>query len=256
MIKSFRLFTLLFVLSVCFTLTAQQYEASPTPSLINYNSANDAIWDLLFAFDVTAASGAAGNAGTEFDGTSYYTTRWAADLIHEYDATGTMVRQFSIPGVSGLRDLAYDGAYFYGGASGPTIYQMDFATETLIGTIPVGGGITVRNIAYDAGADGFWCGNWADPVSLIPRAGGAPIAQIATGLTAQYGSAYDDVSPGGPFLWVHDQTAGGSVIHQFDIATGTATGVTHDVGPDATDPTIIAGGLWASTDHTSGFMVL
>jgi len=246
-----KIFTLFLVLSVCFTLTAQQYEESPFQS---NNDGQNAIWDLLFSFDVTLASGGAGNAGAEFDGTSYYTTRWASNLIHEYDAAGVMIREFSIPGVTGLRDLAYDGTYFYGGASGSTIYQMDFATGTLIGTIPVSG-VTVRNIAYDEGSDGFWCGNWSDPVTLFDRSG-TQLDQIVTSLTGQYGSAYDNVSPGGPFLWVFDQGVSQAIIHQFDIATGTATGITYDAGPDAIDPTIIAGGLWTSTDHTPGFMVI
>ncbi len=255
MIKLSKLFTLLFVLSVCFTLTAQQYEASPYQGS-TVVTGEDAIWDLLFAFDVTASSGAAGNAGAEYANGFYYTTRWASNLIHEYDATGTMVREFSIPGVSGLRDLAYDGTYFYGGASTATIYQMDFATETLVGQFNVTGGITVRNIAYDEVADGFWCGNWADPPTLFDRTG-TQLNQIVTGLTSQYGSAYDNVSPGGPYLWLFDQ--GGTsqiIVHQWDIATGLATGVTHDVGLEATDPTGIAGGLWLSTDHTPGFLVM
>ena len=33
------------------------------------------MWDVLEQFDATALSGAAGNAGAEWDGTSFYTTR-------------------------------------------------------------------------------------------------------------------------------------------------------------------------------------
>ncbi len=135
---------------------------------------------------------------------------------------------------------------------------MDFgATPTLIGTIPVSG-VTVRNIAYDEVNDGFWCGNWADPVTLFDRTG-TQLDQIVTGLPGQYGSAYDNVSPGGPFLWVFDQGTGAGtpqLIHQFDIATGLATGVTHDVTLDVIDPAGIGGGLWTSTDHTPGFLVM
>ena len=70
------------------------------------------IWDMQFAFDASGASGALGNTGAEFDGTYFYSTRWASNLIHQYDIDGNLVKEFSIPGVSGLRDLAYDGTYF------------------------------------------------------------------------------------------------------------------------------------------------
>jgi len=260
--KLIKLFAVMISLFWCVSLVAQQKSLDPTVDASPYQNSGtitgeDVIWDVLFTIDVTAISGAAGNAGAEFANGMYYTTRWNSNLIHEYDMTGALVREFSVPGVSGLRDLAYDGTYFYGGASTSTIYQMDFgATPTLIGSFNVTGGITVRNIAYDSGADGFWCGNWDDPVTLFDRSGNQ-LDQIATGLDSQYGSAYDNVSPGGPFLWVFDQNAGVEAhVHQFDIASGTATGVTHNAGPDATDPTIIAGGLWTSTDHTPGFLVM
>ena len=152
--KLFQFFVIVFALFWCTTILAQQKgvinteaEISPTQTPYNTDPPIDAIWDVLQSFDIVALSGAAGNAGAEWDGTSFYSTRWASNLIHEVDMAGTLIREFSVPGVTGLRDLPYDGTYFYGGASGATIYQMDFATETLIGTIPVGGGVTVRNIA-------------------------------------------------------------------------------------------------------------
>jgi len=260
--KLFKFFAVLISLFWCITIVAQQKSVDPTvDSTPNQGSVTitgeDAVWDLLDAFDVTLSSGAAGNAGAEWANGMYYTTRWASNLIHEYDAAGVLLREFSVPGVTGLRDLAYDGTYFYGGASGALIYQMDFgATPTLIGTIPVSG-VTVRNIAYDAASDGFWCGNWADPVTLFDRTG-TQIDQIVTGLAGQYGSAVDDVTPGGPYLLVFDQGVAPNqlIIHQFDIASGTATGVTHSCSPQATDPLGIAGGMWTSTDHTPGFQVV
>ena len=198
------------------------------------------------------ASGAAGNAGAEFDGTNYYTTRWASNLIHQYDLTGTMTLEFSIAGVTGLRDLAYDGAFFYGGAAANTIFVMDFATQTLLGTIssPVG----VRNISYDDGADGFWVGNWADPPTLIDRSG-STIATLTTGLAGQYGAAYDGWSDGGPYLWVFDQGTGAGfpqLVHQFDLNTLTATGFTYDVASDFPAAAGIAGGLWTGEGVVSG----
>ena len=210
-----------------------------------------AMWDLEFSFDLNVASGAAGNAGAEFDGTYFYTTRWATNLIHKYDMTGTLVEEFSIPGVSGLRDLAFDGTYFYGGAASTTIYQMDFTTKTLVGTIT--SPVAVRFIAYDDDNDAFWCGNWDTTPTLVSRTG-TNMGTITTGLAGQYGAAYDNVSVGGPFLWIFDQGGGacpGSlVMYQFDIATGTATGVSHDACDELTDG--IAGGLFSTVDFVAG----
>ncbi|MEZ5082619.1 MAG: carboxypeptidase-like regulatory domain-containing protein [Bacteroidales bacterium] len=64
-------------------------------------------WDLQFTFDLEAATGGPGNGGAECDGQYYYTTRWASDLIHKFDFDGNLIEEFSIPGVYGLRNLAF-----------------------------------------------------------------------------------------------------------------------------------------------------
>jgi hypothetical protein len=214
------------------------------------------MWDLQFGFDVTAASGAAGNAGAEFDGTYFYSTRWAANLIHKFDIDGNLVEEFSIPGVTGLRDLAYDGTYFYGGAALNTIYEMDFETQTLISTI--NSSVGVRAIAYDSDIDAFYVSDWADPIGLIAR-DGTTISTLNCGLAGTYGFAYDNVT-GGPYLWIYDQGAGAGspqLIHQFDLTTNTLTGISHDTTLELPDPSgPIAGGLFLTTDYVSGIVTI
>ena len=206
------------------------------------------MWNLQFSFDATAASGAAGNAGVEFDGTYFYSTRWASSLIHKYDIDGNLVLEFSIPGVTGLRDLAYDGTHFYGGTAGNTIYEMDFETQTLIGTIY--SSVGVRAIAYDSDNDAFYVSNWDDPVGLIAR-DGTTISTFNCGLSGTYGFAYDNVT-GGQYLWIYDQGAGAAspqYIHQFDLTTNMLTGISHDTTLEFPDPDGIAGGLFLTTDY-------
>jgi len=237
------------------TANAQTNSAEITPNIGNGSNAPhgiNAMWDLELTFNLNTATGAAGNAGAEFDGTYLYTTRWASNLIHKYDMSGNLVEEFSIPGVSGLRDLAFDGTYFYGGAAANTIYQMDFTTKTLVGTIS--SPVAVRFIAYDEDNDAFWCGTWSDNPTLVSRTG-ANLGSITTGLTGQYGAAYDNVSSGGPYLWLFDQGTTGAcpgslMMIQYDIATGTATGVSHDACADLTDG--IAGGLFSTVDFVAG----
>lgn len=206
-------------------------------------------FDIQFAWPLST-----GNAGVEFDETYFYVARWASNLIRQYDMAGTLIEEFSIPGVSGLRDLAFDGTFMYGGAAANTIYQMDFTTKTLVGAIS--SPQPVRNIAYDPQFDAFWVGNWDTPIVLVDRSG-TQLASISNTLIAKYGSAYDDWTPGGPYLWVFNQDApaGGSpqYIHQFDLNTLTATGFVHDVFPDfPSGPTAVAGGLFTSEGIVPG----
>lgn len=208
------------------------------------------ICDLQFFFDLEAATGAPGNVGAEFDGTYFYSTRWASNLIHQYDTGGNLIKEFSIPGVSGLRDLAYDGNYFYGGAAGTTIYEMDFDNEILVNTIDTSSiGVTVRSIAYDEAEDAFWVNNWGNDITLVDRSGNTILDTIPNTISL-YGSAYDGDSPGGPFLWIFSGISGGCQIEQYDLDTKTLTGVTHSVSGDL--GVCIAGGLFFTTDFIPG----
>jgi len=262
---SFKLSIAFLTLFFCISIVAQRninnslIEQTPNLQKVEANPNQEDIWDLLLSFDVTTLSGAFGNAGAEWDGNYFYSTRWASNLIHKYNSTGTaLIEEFSIPGVSGLRDLAFDGQYMYGGAASNAIYQMDFNTKTLIATIP--SPVAVRFIAYDEIADAFWVGNWSDNPTLVSRSG-TTLASLSTGLMGQYGAAYDNMSPGGgtAYLWIFDQGAGAGtpqLIHQFDISTGTATGVVHDVALDFPNAIGIAGGLFMMTDWPTSALAL
>jgi hypothetical protein len=254
-----KILSILFIafLLLQFTSIAQE-DADPNAGRVNHNLSIEAMWDVLLEFDAAALSGNAGNAGAEWDGTSFYSTRWASNLIHEYSADGTtLIREFSVAGVTGLRDLAFDGTYIYGGANTQTIYQMDFATSTLTGTIPTT--VPVRHIAYDSDNDAFWVGNWETDIVLIDRSGNE-LARIPANpiVTSNYGSCYDNVSAGGPFLWVFSQSGGPQYqfIHQLSLPNGTVTGVAHDVLTDIGNAGAIAGGLFSMTDFASGFFTI
>ena len=203
-------------------------------------------WDLLFSYDLEAATGALGNAGAEWDGTHFYSTRWAANLIHQFDSTGALVKEFSIPGVTGLRDLAYNEAtgYFYGGAAGGSIWEMDFDSETLISTIS--GGFQSRAIAYNPDDDVIYCSNFGDPMWVVDASSGAILDTITLGVTATYGFAYDNDGTD-KFLYIFDQGAGAGTpqyIHQWNLGTGAMTGFTYDVAADFPGTGGIAGGLF------------
>jgi hypothetical protein len=212
-------------------------------------------FDLQFSFDLEVASGALGNAGAECDGQYFYTTRWATNLIHKYDLEGNLMEEFSIPGVTGLRDLAYDGTYFYGGAAANTIYQMDFTNLTLVSSIT--SPQPVRSIAYDEGENGLWVADWATDIVLVDMSGATmnTIPAAVHGLAGIYGTAYDNWTSGGPYLWIFDQGLGAGTsqpIYQCDLNSITMTGFSYDVAADFPAITGTAGGLFTIPNIYTG----
>ncbi len=216
-------------------------------------------WTVQFNHSFIRAS----SAGCETDGTYFYVTKWNSNTIWKVNMSGVAVDSFSISGVSGLRDLAYDGTYFYGGASSNTIYKMNFTTKTLVGTIN-SPNVTVRNICYDPTADNgngaFWVGNWSTDLSLVSRSGTVlnTISSTSHGLLSTYGTAYDTISAGGPYIWaISAGNPANSTIFQIQVSTGTQTGLTHDITTDIAPASgSLGGGLWIEPGIVSGTVTL
>jgi hypothetical protein len=213
---------------------------------------NREMWDLLYDFDMDTPSGLTGLAGAESDGEFIYATKWAGSEIVKFDMDGNFIETFTIPGVTGLRDLAFDGTYMYGAAAATTVYKMDFNTHTLVSsfTAPT----AVRAIAYDADNNAFWGNNWSTNMILFDETGA--ILNTLTGMPSLYGAAYDNFSDGGPYLWFFTgtTTGGGCQVEQYDIAAGAMTGVSHSVSADIGD--VIAGGLYIVEDLVTDKVIL
>ena len=251
--KKITLFTLmLFLSSIIFAqYSANNYsESSPNASSTIEKGAKGA-WQVQFNYDVSNQSYI---AGAECDGNYFYSTVWSttssnAGYIYKYSiTTGVLVDSFTIAGVLGLRDLAYDGTYFYGGKSSNLIYKMDFDTTApyLVGTI-ASPSVTVRNICYQPNSDAFWVGNWDTDLSLVSKSGMVirTIPSATHGLTSNYGTAYDTITPGGPYIWsISATSASNTTITQIDATTGLPTGITHDCTSDICIPGDLGGGLW------------
>jgi hypothetical protein len=214
------------------------------------------IWTVQFYFDVQAASGGLGNAGAEYANGYFYSTRWASNEIHEYTSTGVLNRQFTIGGVSALRDLAYCPAngHFYGGTGGSTIYEMDFSPPNPILLNTYTGNYQVRAIAYDDNLDVLYVSNWGDPVWVVDRTSGTILSQFdLVSTVGTYGFAYDNYcNGGGPYLWVFDQGGSGAEIHQWDLSIAGFTGVWHDVITNFPGTGGIAGGLFFTKEFYPG----
>ncbi len=209
----------------------------------------DDLFDLQFDWPVGVGGG---EAGIETDGTYMYTTKWNGTTFFRYAMDGTFIEEFAVTGCPGaIRDLAYDGQYFYGAAATNTVYEMDFDTQTVISTITAP--IAVRAIAYDEASDGFWANNWSDTITLFDR-NGTTLDSFPCGVfLSYYGFAWENVLPGGPYLWGYSQD--GPTLNQlvqFDIATGLETGVNFDVGSIVAVGTGIAGGMCISDAFVPG----
>ncbi len=256
-----KLLVIILTMLVCISLLANKstpiFELSPTAIISGVTASNREAWDVLFTFDCSAPF----HSGIEIDNVNIYTTSFNAGNFSRYEMDGTLISDFTISGVTNIRDMAYDGTYFYGSPASMTIYIMDLANETLIGIIPVTcAGITgVRHIAFDPGLDdgngGFWVGNW-DEFGAIAMDGSQIYASIADISESTYGTAYDPWTDGGPYIWNFKQIGSGAELHQFDIASQTLTGVVHDASDIPGFNAGIAGGLATYVNDNGIFAML
>lgn len=270
---------LLVVLSSLFTffITYSQEntgsaDVSPylTSQPVNPN-ATEAIWDVLFNYNLQTATGGLGNAGAVYIPTldRIWVSRWStpAGRIYVLNTSGMAVDSFTTS-FTGTRGMCFDGQYVYHAINTTTVQKVDPVTRLVVGTINVAGAPNgARFIAYNPNADGgnggIIVGNWTSPNLNFYEFSmtGTLLRTITNTVTGVYGIAYDYWSPGGPFLWVWSQGSGQGFpqnIQQMNYTTGLYTGIQHDVITDvgAGQTTAIAGGLFISPDLVPGKVTL
>lgn len=174
-----------------------------------------------------------------FDGEYYYTTS-SIELgkFWKYDKNGKFIEQFSIPEMYyKLYDITYDGRYFYGSDWSNRLFKLDFDNRRVVEIINIAGAsdLKITHCTYDPKYDGFWIGTFTS-IGLVNRKGKfiRKMANLTSdNSVAIYGSAYDDVTPGGPYLWLSDMTTESDdkldkiQIRQYDITKGVLTSVKH-----------------------------
>ncbi len=249
---------------------AQDADISPQLSSSPTNpNATEAIWDVQFNYDATVITTAAGNAGAVYIPSinKFWTSRWATGVAHQWNANGTLDFEFTLP-FTGTRGMCFDGQYVYHSINTTTVQKVDPVTRTVVGTINVAGAPNgARFITYNPDADGgnggIIIGNWTAPNLnfYVYSKTGVLLRTITNTVTGVYGIAYDNWSPGGPFLWVWSQGSGQGFpqnIQQMNYTTGAYTGVQHDVITDVGvgQTTAIAGGLFITPALVAGKVVL
>jgi len=177
--------------------------------------------------DATAAAGAAFNGmlGVQVVGNRYFVSgrrdvASAANphMLWEFDSAGLLVANYNQPAATassawGIRDMAYDGQYIWGGLEGNVMYAFDPATNAYVtNTITVGAGPTViRALAYNPNGNGgqgsFWTGNFTSAIYEFSRTG-AILRSLAHPFGNIYGAAYD---PGADTIWWFSQGSGANM---------------------------------------------
>ena len=215
----------------------------------------DDLFDYQFSFPCGDATG---EAGVETNGDYIYTSKWNGDGFFCYEMDGTFLGWFPVSGEAAVRDLAYDGTYFYGAAASTALYEMDFVGQsgTLISILTAA--VATRACGYNPDYDAFYGNNWSTPITLYDRTGGI-LNQFNCGPhESYYGFAYVTPSDEGPWLYGFAQAGGASqsVIVQIDPETGAETGVVFDAIGYSTTGTGIAGGLASFDTYAPGFWTL
>jgi hypothetical protein len=205
-------------------------------------------------FEYPAAVGG-GEAGIETDGSFIYTTKWNGNEFYKYSMNGTFIETFTIDGVSGIRDLAWNGTYFYGSPASLTVFEMDFDNQALVGTFTAP--TDVRAIAYNDYEDTFYANNWSSDIIEFDYSG-QYLGSFAVGFNGNsyYGFAYDNFT--GEYLWGYAQAgASQNELIQINLPDGSETGFTIDIGSVLNgNVTSIAGGLFTATGLSMGSFII
>jgi hypothetical protein len=175
--------------------------------------------------------------------------------VYVFDFEGSYLNSFDQSGTTGWGwlDLAWDGEYFYGGPEASSRIDVFTDDGTIVDTInaPVP---WCAGIAYDPDTDHLWViDKWTDMVFYELDMEGTIINSISQDKNV-YGLAWDDLSPGGPYLWAAVQDPQ-CTFYQFDPATEDYTGVSFEAeNPESTDNKACGLGFTTEWNESAGIL--
>ena len=156
-----------------------------------------------------------------------------------------------------IRNLSYDGTYFYGTEATNIIFKLDLDNQMLVDSIATGIS-NIRHCSFNRQNGNLLAGDWNSLYSIDTATGVS--TQIRDDLMNVYSSAYDNLSPGGPYLWLFSQTSQdngpSAFIRQFSINSGEYTDKTHYLDDIELGEASLAGGICASEQIMDGRFVL
>jgi hypothetical protein len=177
-------------------------------------------------------------------GTEFWMAQWTSDSIARFTQSGKLLGYLKVAnlpattGNIGVRGLSKEGNNIWAVNTSNFIMRLDPTTgqilESINGPAAAGG---LRFAAWDpTEGGGFWVGNLSSDLYKVSKTGAIirTIPRGTHGLVAMGGVAYDDVSVGGPFLWVNCQSDfvgtgyGSTIVRQIQLSTGIGTAVLRD----------------------------
>ena len=236
---------------------SELFDISPGITQFGVIQSSRDTWDTVFIYQLPQAPPT--TTAAETDGNHLYITGWNSAVIHKWDMQGNFIQTFTIDSIDDIRDLAYDGQYYYGACplTISNIYVLDFDNQVCVDTIQIPYGC--RALAYNDDDSVFYSNNWSNDIIVFTHDGtivDTIFRNAQTHLYASYyGLAYDNWSTGGPYLWAFSQEGpyNGTLV-QLELPSGQETGFYKDVGGIALGS--VAGGLFTYPDYDSSIAVI
>ena len=212
------------------------------------------LWDSIQTF--TTRENAEQAVAT--DGFFIYTSSWMRPgEFNRYNPNGEYVETFFIENVGMIRNLSYNGNYFYGTDATNVIYRLDLDNQTLLGSIETDIP-EIRHCSFNRQDGSILAGDWNSLYRIDTTSGTSQ--QIRSDLANVYSSAFDNLSAGGPYLWLFSQTSQdngpSACIRQFDISANNFTDKIHYLDDIEISDASLAGGICASEYVCEGKFVL
>ena len=228
------------------------------------------VWDIQKSFDTSGDL----QTSVAFDGEYFYaTSTFYLGKFFKYDREGNFIEEFSIPGMYYMMyDFAFDGTYFYGSDYSNVLFCLDLRNKRLVKetTVTSEPDLKITHCSYDPRNDQFWVGSF-NSIGRIDREGNVTVTFRNISTTKDigaFGSAYDNVTPGGPYLWFSNEELSGTnqidqlEIIQYNINTRALTTISHLVDDvpgykigTLSVPNYICG-LEATTNYVDGTLSL
>lgn len=193
------------------------------------------IWNIQKSFDTSGDL----QTSVAFDGEYFYTTStFYLGKFFKYDKDGNFIEEFSIPGMYYMMyDFAFDGTYFYGSDYSNVFFCLDLRNKRLVKEVTVASepDLKITHCSYDPRNDQFWVGSF-NSIGRIDRDGNVTVNFRNISTTKEigaFGSAYDNVTPGGPYLWFSNEEVAGTnqvdqlEIIQYNLNTRALTSISH-----------------------------
>lgn len=177
-------------------------------SSIPWESQSEALYDILLNLNHDSITGTGQGYGAIWASDKFISTNFTLNRNWRFTKTGVRIDSFAVTGATyagGFRDMTWAKGYWWGVANGTTIHKIDTATMTQVGVITTGHAGS-RGLAWDPVRQGFWVSQFGSAITCYDTNGTAIAgANIPATHPGKHGLAYDNLTPGGPYLWVIEE---------------------------------------------------